>query len=113
MRLADERGIVPGIFWYEIRNVLVRAERQGRIHLEATDRFIERLDTLVEADRYQDESGTFELARRYSLSFYDAAYLETALRRGGDLATFDRELATAARAEGVGNPAEEALGREV
>ena len=113
MHLADERGIVPGIFWYEIRNVLVRAERQGRIHAEATDQFIARLTTLVEADTYQNESATFELARRYGLSFYDAAYLETALRLGGDLATFDRELASAARAEGVGNPAEQALGHEV
>ena len=41
------------------------------------------------------------LARKHGLSAYDAAYLETALRRGDSLATLDRELANAAAAEGV------------
>ena len=113
IQLTTERGIVPGNFWYEIRNVLVRAERQGRIHQDGTDRFIERLDALVEPDLNHNEAATIELARRHGLSFYDAAYLETALRRQADLATFDRALAAAVRAEGIRNPAEEALGEEV
>lgn len=113
MRLVGERGIVPGNFWYEIRNVFVRAERQGRIHPDMTDRFIERLDALVEPDLDHDEAVTFEIARRYGLSFHDAAYLETALRRRADLATFDRALASAVRSEGIRNPAEAALGREI
>ena len=113
MQLADERGIVPGNFWYEIRNVLVRAERQGRIQEDASDRFIERLDALVEPDRNHDEAVALQLARLHGLSFYGAAYLETALRRQADLATFDRALAAAVRAEGIRNPAEEALGEEV
>jgi predicted nucleic acid-binding protein len=41
------------------------------------------------------------LARRYRLTFYDAAYLELAQREGMPLATLDQELAIAARAEGV------------
>ena len=41
------------------------------------------------------------LARKHGLSAYDAAYLETALRRGDGLATLDRELVNAAVAEGV------------
>lgn len=41
------------------------------------------------------------LARRHQLTVYDAAYLELALRRGALLATFDRALANAARAEKV------------
>ena len=93
--------------------MLVRAERQGRIHQDGTDRFIERLDALVEPDLNHNEAATIELARRHGLSFYDAAYLETALRRQADLATFDRALAAAVRAEGIRNPAEEALGEEV
>jgi predicted nucleic acid-binding protein len=41
------------------------------------------------------------LARAHRLTFYDAAYLELAKREGLALATFDRELLVAARAEGV------------
>lgn len=38
---------------------------------------------------------TVALAQRYGLSGYDAAYLETARRRGADLVTLDHKLATA------------------
>jgi len=41
------------------------------------------------------------LARAYRLTSYDATYLELVLRKGGELATFDRKLAEAARAAGV------------
>lgn len=41
------------------------------------------------------------LGQTYSLSAYDAAYLELAKRRGLTLATIDRPLARAARAAGV------------
>ena len=41
------------------------------------------------------------LARRHSLTFYDAAYLELAKREGLPLATLDRDLEKAAIAEGV------------
>jgi predicted nucleic acid-binding protein len=37
----------------------------------------------------------------YSLTAYDATYLELVLRTGGTLATFDRQLATAVRKAGV------------
>ena len=41
------------------------------------------------------------LARKHGLSAYDALYLELALHKEADLATADRALAAAARAEGV------------
>ena len=44
MQIIRERGTAPTIFWYEIRNVLVGAERTGRISLEGTERFLLRLD---------------------------------------------------------------------
>lgn len=43
---------------------------------------------------------TLNLARRYKLSAYDAAYLELALRRGVPLATLDADLAKAATTAG-------------
>lgn len=44
---------------------------------------------------------TLNLARRYKLSAYDAAYLELALRTGISLVTLDADLAKAATAAGV------------
>ena len=44
---------------------------------------------------------TLNLARRYRLSAYDAAYLELALRTGLPLATLDAGLAKAAATAGV------------
>ena len=42
-----------------------------------------------------------QLARRYKISAYDAAYLELALRTGLALATLDEKLLKAARKAGV------------
>ncbi len=95
-------GVVPGIFWYELRNVLVVNERRTRIDRVGSMRFLMRLRELrLQHDDNHDEETVMELAREYDLSVYDASYLETALRRGDDLATLDRALAAAATAEGV------------
>ena len=55
----------------------------------------------LQHDDNYDEETVMELAREYALSAYDAAYLETAMRRGDVLATLDRALAAAASAEGA------------
>ena len=47
-------------------------------------------------DTETPEAETFYLARKYSLTFYDAAYLELALRRNIPLATLDKRLEAAA-----------------
>ncbi|MBL8225320.1 MAG: type II toxin-antitoxin system VapC family toxin [Chromatiales bacterium] len=44
-----------------------------------------------------DVAGVVELARRYGLTAYDAAYLWVAEQVGAPLATFDQQLAKAAR----------------
>jgi predicted nucleic acid-binding protein len=50
----------------------------------------------------QDEFRFFSSAsRKHRLSVYDAAYLELARREGLPMATLDRDLAGAARAESV------------
>jgi predicted nucleic acid-binding protein len=54
----------------------------------------------AEAGR-QAWSGSLILAERHSLTVYDAAYLEVALRRGLPLATLDRDLGRAASAEKI------------
>ena len=95
-------GVIPGIFRYEIRNVLVVNERRGRIDQAGSAQFLMRLrDLRLLQDDAHDEDTVMALARKHGLSAYDAAYLETALRRGDRLATLDRDLANAATAEGV------------
>ena len=100
--LPRSGGVVPGIFTYEIRNVLIVNERRGRIDQAGSARFLMRLRALrlLEDDAHDDDTVT-ALARKHGLSAYDAAYLETALRRGDTLATLDRDLARAAATEGV------------
>ncbi len=89
-------------WWFEIRNVLVRSEQTGRASRQQTDDFLERLRGLpVSVALLPDEDPVIELARRHRLSFYDAAYLELAKREAYTLATFDRDLIAAAKAERV------------
>lgn len=95
-------GVVPAVFRYEICNVLIVNERRGRIDQTDSARFLMRLrDLRLLRDDAHDEETVISLARGHVLSVYDAAYLETALRRGDSLATLDRDLAGAATAEGV------------
>lgn len=95
-------GVVPAVFRYEICNVLIVNERRGRIDQTDSARFLMRLrDLRLLHDDAHDEETVMSLARGHVLSVYDAAYLETALRRGDSLATLDRDLANAATAEGV------------
>ena len=101
-RASAETVIVPGLFWHEVRSVLVVAERKKRIEADAAECHIERLRTLrFVTDNDQDDRQTIALARRHGLSGYDAAYLETAKRRGAKLATLDKKLTAAATEESV------------
>ena len=63
---------------------------------------MERIAELdIEVDTDHAEAETLALARRHRLTVYDASYLETAIRRQAELATLDRDLAIAARREGM------------
>jgi predicted nucleic acid-binding protein len=96
---------VPGHWWLEITNALLMAERRGRI--EASEiplvlSFIKAFSVITDDETAaRSWDSTLTLARDYSLTIYDAAYLELALRRRSVLATVDKALARAARAAGV------------
>src|ERR1035441_5240815 len=95
-------AIVPGIWWYEIRNVLVLNERRNRITPEDVNQFLEALERLsIDVDFPRDGKQVIDLSRKYKLSAYDAAYLELAIRNRLPLATLDKDLRNAARAAGV------------
>ena len=97
-----EEVVVPSLWWFEIRNLMVSAERRKRSTVEKTNAFLGELRKLnIAIDRYPNELVIFRLARTHRLTVYDAAYLELAMRGGVPLATLDRALAAAARAERV------------
>jgi predicted nucleic acid-binding protein len=102
LRLKREIALVPPIWWYEVRNLLVVNERRQRLTVGESALFLELLSSFpIQIDPIEDEQAIFGLARRYRLSFYDAAYLAVAQRNRLPLATLDQNLKAAALAEGV------------
>ncbi len=100
--IAADEAIVPTLFWYEIRNALVMAERRKRINATQTTAFLTDLGLLpFSVDDLPREASVLDLARRRALSVYDAAYLELALRKAIPLATLDQKLINAAKREGA------------
>jgi predicted nucleic acid-binding protein len=100
--LRSGSAIVPGIWWYEIRNILVLNERRGRIAPEDSAQFLRDLQQLsIEVDFPRDDTRVLNLTRKHGLTVYDAAYLALAVREHLPLATLDKVLASAAEAAGV------------
>ncbi len=102
VRIFEEGGVVPRIWWYELRNALLMNERRGRISQQQVwDTLTDSQMLNLSIDDNHDEAQILNLARQFDLTVYDAAYLETALRRSMHLATLDRKLRTAAEAIGA------------
>jgi len=100
--LRNGEAVVPGIWWYEVRNILVVNERRGRISPVDSDRFLLELrDLNISADREPDSQRVLDLARRLKQTIYDAAYLEIAARERLPIATLDKALKAAALLAGV------------
>jgi predicted nucleic acid-binding protein len=100
--LAVDHAIVPAIWWFEVRNLLLMSERRGRLDRNASSRALELLSTYpIVQDQLPDEVALLDLARKHSLTSYDAAYLELAIRTKAPLSTLDKRLAMAAASENV------------
>jgi predicted nucleic acid-binding protein len=105
-------AVVPALWFPEISNGILVAERRGGVSLATPMSFMALVETLpIEQDKISP-SAVFKsallLARSYGLTCYDSVYLELALRVGGTLATFDIQLAKAVRKAGgkvFGDPA--------
>ncbi|RMF70408.1 MAG: PIN domain-containing protein [Alphaproteobacteria bacterium] len=100
-RLNTEKALVPAIWPLEVGNVLLVAERKGRLAEADSARFLSLLAGLpltVEQETPQRDMGeVLMLAREHRLTTYDASYLDLAMREGVPLATQDAELIRAAR----------------
>ena len=101
-RIRTDEALVPGIWWFEVRNTLIVNERRGRLSQADTAIFLRGLSRLgVTIDRAPEESAVLALARTHRLSVYDASYLELAQRERLPLVTLDHDLRRAARAAGT------------
>jgi predicted nucleic acid-binding protein len=104
-RMATDAALVPAFWHLEVANVLVIAERRGRITLERADDFLRELSVLeIEIDHEtagRSFSHLLPLCRDHALTSYDAAYLDLARRRRLPLATRDADLIRVAERLGV------------
>ena len=104
-QLTPDSGFwVPALWWYEVSNALLMAQKRKRI--KEIDR-LQAIDLLSQLPLQTDTADTGiaryiqELAFAHSLSAYDASYLELALRKSFGLATFDDQLKKAADKAGL------------
>ncbi len=96
---------VPALWWYELSNGLLMAQRRKRLSEADRVRLLDlygMLPVQTDTDLGPEAIRRFHaLAQEYTLSAYDAAYLELAQRKGLGLATLDQPLIKAARKAGV------------
>jgi predicted nucleic acid-binding protein len=104
-RIVIEGAVVPSLWPLEIANVLLMAERRGRITISERH---QALATLAELPIHIEPStatrawtATLALAESHKLTVYDATYLEVAIRLALPLASYDRNLRQAATVCGV------------
>ena len=104
-RVRDAGAIVPSLWHLELANVLLMAERRGKItgadaamRLELVSALPVTVDHATAARAWRE---ILTLARAQELTAYDAAYLELAVRRNCPLATRDKTLKDAALRVGV------------
>jgi predicted nucleic acid-binding protein len=102
-KLETDRAIVPALWELEFANVLRTACTRGKLNIEIARQIVDTISALpIEIDRGPPgPKQLLELATRYNLSSYDAAYLELAMRHGLPLACKDGKLLEAAVNAGV------------
>lgn len=103
--LRESQAVVPSLFALEAANVAAKVGSKGVVTEADVQRFITLLGRLNivtdQATSAHALGDILNLARRYKLPAYDAAYLELSLRTGLPLATLDANLAKAATTAGV------------
>ncbi|HEX4891503.1 MAG TPA: type II toxin-antitoxin system VapC family toxin [Alphaproteobacteria bacterium] len=104
-RIVMEQACAPSIWRLEVANSLQMAVRRRRIDATFRDAALAGLASLdIITDSDTDIfawSTTLRLADRFSLTLYDAAYLELAQRKNLPLATLDRDLRSVGAALGI------------
>lgn len=103
--IERDAAVAPFIWTLETANVLIVAERRGRITSAESAKIAALLEALpiqVLVSRRSDERRELiALGREHALSAYDAAYLGLAMQLGLPLATTDARLRQACARAGV------------
>ncbi len=98
--LENGACIVPVHWHFEVANLLLAGVRRGRATAKEATTILDLLAALpVETDPkplQRSWSGIYAIAAKHDLSFYDAAYLELAVRLSAPLLSFDKALIKAA-----------------
>lgn len=104
-RVRTDGAVVPALWHLELANVLLQAEKRGRIAMGDVATRLELIAELPIATDHETAARAWReviaLARTERLTAYDAAYLELAVRRGLPLSSLDEALIDAARRIGV------------
>lgn len=101
-RVKENGALVPDLWHLEVRNSVLSAERRGRLSAGDVKGRLDALKSLpILTDENLDLEAAFDLARAHGLTFYDAVYLELAMRENAELATLDKALGRAAAGEHV------------
>jgi predicted nucleic acid-binding protein len=104
-RVEESGATVPGLWRLEVANAFQMAYRRGRVSATFRDQAILRLGMLPIVIDLETDSrawiNSLPLADKHSLSVYDAAYLELAVRLALPLASCDHDLCEAAKRAGV------------
>ena len=97
--------VVPALWYLEMSNVLLIAQRRHRLTAIQRKTALEKLTAMqftVDEEGTRHAFGkTGELAEKHGLTIYDATYLELALRRSLPLASRDEALKNAAKRCGL------------
>ena len=104
--LLKAESVWVAAHWHlEVCNSLWMAERRKRLDAtgvaQAVALFTQLPVTVDPETSNRAGSETLALARQHTISVYDAAYLELALRRGASLASLDGPLRVLAKKNGV------------
>ena len=104
-QVAESGAEAPSLWPLEILNALSMAERRRRINADRRQRlcdFLHDLPVNIDVETASRAwAATSQLAARFKLTLYDAAYLELAQRLNLPLATLVKELRVAGRALGI------------
>ena len=96
---------VPPHFQLEVANFLVQAQRSGKLSAAGAQqvlRYLQHLPITVDSSMHgQIFTDVIAIAQRNGITSYDAAYIHLARTRGARLASLDKQLLAAAKAEGV------------
>jgi len=99
---ARDPPVVPSLFLHEMRSLLIIAARRERASRDAILRQLDVVERLYRRNAGAGDGREIaHLAFKHGLTTYDATYLSLTLDQGLPLATLDKQLAAAARAEKV------------